>query len=84
MRAFLLVRLSIYLIMTACIESEKEFKDVGAQKLHDYTLIDWFILVIGIGAVALPNVLSFFDTSFSTYLAKKNGDTGTWKKELPK
>lgn len=75
MKSFLFVRLGIYLIMTACIEASKEFSNVGAAKLHDYGMVDWFILAIGILAVALPNVLSFFDTAFSDYKAKKNGET---------
>jgi hypothetical protein len=64
----LFIRLGISVLMLACIECAKEFKDVGPMKLHDYTSVDWVILAIGIGAVSLPNVLSFFDTTFSDYL----------------
>lgn len=82
MKSALLIRLTIYLVMTACIEASKEFHDVGAAKLHDYAALDWVILVVGIMAVALPNVLSFFDTSFGDYRVKKN-ETNYWQKQEP-
>lgn len=77
--------LSVFLAVTF-IEMAKEFKEVGAAKLHDYSWADWMVCIVGIGAVGFVALNAFFSTAYSQHLDRiHSGDTERWRKaELAK
>jgi len=65
----IILRGTCYFLGVLCIGFGKQFVDVGAAKLHDYTWADWVVLSVGQAGECFMTLAAFLDKSFAEHVA---------------